>query len=85
MAQSRVEFTQKLVNGCLKVLPELVGVDLYSYQLEMADRIFFSLIYGDSEEITIEAATAIRQIGGPCRYRRHLHDHPPQAGRTVSR
>lgn len=37
------------------VLPELVGIDLYTYQIEMADRIFFSLIYGDAEEITIEA------------------------------
>ena len=43
-----------------KVLPELVGIDLYTYQLEMADRIFFSLLYGDAEEITIEAT---RQSG----------------------
>lgn len=35
-------------------------MDLYTYQQEMADRIFFSLLYGDAEEITIEAA---RQSG----------------------
>jgi hypothetical protein len=55
VANTRIAFAQKLVDGCLKVLPELVGIDLYTYQMEMADRILFSLIYGDAEEITIEA------------------------------
>lgn len=55
MPNPRIKFVQQLVDGCLKVLPELVGIDLYSYQIEMADRIFFSLLFGDAEEITIEA------------------------------
>lgn len=55
MPKSRIEFVQKLVDGCLQVLPELTGIKLYTYQLEMADRILFSLLYGDAEEITIEA------------------------------
>lgn len=55
MSKERVAFAQTLVNGCLQMLPELVGIELYTYQNEMADRIFFSLLYGDSEEITIEA------------------------------
>ncbi len=55
MANPRIAFAQSLVDRCLLVLPELVGIDLYTYQMEMADRIFFSLLYGDAEEITIEA------------------------------
>jgi hypothetical protein len=55
MSRERIAFAQELVDGCIQVLPALTGIDLYTYQNEMADRIFFSLIYGDSEEITIEA------------------------------
>ena len=55
MPNPRIAFVQELVDGCLKILPELVGIELYSYQKEMADRIFFSLLFGDAEEITIEA------------------------------
>lgn len=60
MVSERIAFVQTLVNGCLQVLPELTGMDLYTYELEMADRVFFSLLIGDAEEITIECA---RQSG----------------------
>lgn len=60
MPSERVQFVQGLVDKCLVFLEELCGVQLYSYQKEMADRLFFSLIYGDSEEISVETA---RQIG----------------------
>lgn len=42
------------------LLPDLCDVELYSYQNEVADRIFFSLLYGDGEEITVESS---RQAG----------------------
>jgi len=60
VASERIQWVQGLVNGCLAVLPELTGMQLYTYELEMADRIFFSLLMGDAEEITIECA---RQSG----------------------
>lgn len=60
MPDLRIAFVQSLVDKCLKLLPQLLDVELYTYQNEMADRIFFSLIYGDAEELTIEAA---RQCG----------------------
>jgi hypothetical protein len=55
-----IKFAQELTDGCLKFLEELCDVELYTYQKEIADRIFFSLIIGDAEEITVESA---RQIG----------------------
>lgn len=58
--QTRTEFVQGLVDSCLRILPVICGVDLYSYQAEIADRIFFSLLYGDAEEISIETS---RQAG----------------------
>lgn len=53
--RERIIFIQALVDGCLTILRELCGVDLYTYQREMADRVFFSLLIEDAEEITIEA------------------------------
>ena len=46
---------QGLVDSLMVLLNALCDVELYSYQKEMADRIFFSLLIGDAEEITIEA------------------------------
>src|ERR1700761_7117530 len=61
VANQRAIFVQRLVNGCINVMRELCDVEhFYSYQLEIADRIFFSLLYGDAAEITIETA---RQAG----------------------
>lgn len=53
--RERTIFVQGLVDKCLQLITPLTGIELYSYQLEMADRIFFSLLMGDAEEITIEA------------------------------
>ena len=60
VANERIAFVQTLVDGCLSFLKALTGIELYTYQLEIADRIFFSLLYGDAEEITIECS---RQSG----------------------
>lgn len=60
VSKQRILFIQQLVDGCLKFLPALCDVDLYTYQMEVADRIFFSLLYGDGEEITVESS---RQAG----------------------
>lgn len=60
MPNPRIAFIQKLVDGCLLLLKELCGMELYTYQLEMADRIFFSLLFGDAEEVTVETS---RQAG----------------------
>lgn len=60
MSKERIQFTESLVEGCLGFLKGLCEVDLYTYQSEVAGRIFFSLIYGDAEEITVESA---RQSG----------------------
>jgi hypothetical protein len=57
---ARTEFIQDLVNKCLLFLAALCDVSLYTYQTEIADRIFFSLLIEDSEEITAECA---RQSG----------------------
>jgi phage terminase large subunit-like protein len=58
--RERIVFVQALVEGCITILHEICDVTLYTYQLEMADRIFFSLLIEDAEEVTIEAA---RQSG----------------------
>lgn len=60
MPDDRIPFVQDLVDKCLKFLPILTGFELYTYQVEIADRIFFSLLYGDADEMTVETA---RQIG----------------------
>jgi hypothetical protein len=57
---SRREFVQDLTDKCVAFTERLCDVNLYTYQRELVDRIFFSLIYGDAEEITIEQA---RQSG----------------------
>jgi hypothetical protein len=44
----------------MRALGALCDVSLYSYQLEVAQRVFFSLIIGDGEEITVLSA---RQSG----------------------
>lgn len=51
--QTRRQFAQQLTDGCVAFVEPLCGVKLYSYQIEIVDRILFSLIYGDGEEITI--------------------------------
>jgi hypothetical protein len=58
--RDRIRFIQTLTDLCLVLLVQLCDIDLYTYQTEMADRILFSLLIGDSEEITIECA---RQAG----------------------
>lgn len=60
MSKQRILFIQGLVDSCLRLLPDLCDVGLYSYQNEVADRIFFSLLYGDGEEVTVESS---RQAG----------------------
>jgi len=60
VSKERIQFVQRLVDGCMAFLPELCNVSLYTYQQELADRIFFSLLYGDAEEVTVETA---RQVG----------------------
>jgi hypothetical protein len=57
---ARVQFVQQLVQVCLAFLRQLCQVELYSYQIDIADRIFFSLLMEDTQEITIETA---RQSG----------------------
>lgn len=51
----RIAWAQWLTDKCLILLESLCEISLRSYQLEMADRIFFSLIFGDADEITVEA------------------------------
>lgn len=59
-SRERIAFTHQLVGVCMKVLSALCNVDLYTYQLEVAERVFFSLIIEDNEEITVLSA---RQSG----------------------
>jgi terminase large subunit-like protein len=59
-SREQIVFVEGLVDGSLKLLEEMCGIALYTYQQEIAYRIFFSLLIGDSEEITIECA---RQSG----------------------
>lgn len=56
----RRTFIDRLVDVCLAFLKQLTDIDLYTYQVEIAERLFFSLISGDAEEITVETA---RQSG----------------------
>lgn len=60
MATERTRFIQGLVDSCVQFLHVLCDVELYSYQIEIVDRLFFSLLIGDAEEITVETA---RQVG----------------------
>lgn len=50
----RVTWAQELTNKCVQFTERFCDTKFYTYQLEVADRIFFSLIYGDAEEITVE-------------------------------
>jgi hypothetical protein len=59
-SKERIAFTQQLVDVCMKCLKALCDVELYTYQAEVAERVFFSLIVEDNEEITVLSA---RQSG----------------------
>lgn len=59
-SRERLLFVNQLVGVCMKVLAALCDVDLYSYQAEVAERVFFSLLVEDNEEITVLSA---RQSG----------------------
>ena len=59
-SKERIEFANQLVTVCMRVLNALCDVTLYSYQLEVAERVFFSLLIEDNEEITVLSA---RQSG----------------------
>lgn len=58
--QARIDWSQKLVSGAIEFTQRFCGVDFYTYQIEVIDRIFFSLIFGDAAEIGVEQA---RQSG----------------------
>ena len=60
MNKERVEFANQLVSVCMRVMAALCDVDLYDYQQEVSERVFFSLIIEDNEEITVLSA---RQSG----------------------
>lgn len=58
--RERIAFTNQLVDVCMKVLSALCDVELYTYQSEVAERVFFSLLIEDGEEVTVLSA---RQSG----------------------
>ena len=59
-SRERIAFTNQLVDVCMKFLSMLCDVDLYTYQREVAERVFFSMLVEDNEEITVLSA---RQSG----------------------
>ena len=58
--KDRIAFTNQLVDVCMQFLGMLCDVELHSYQREVAERVFFSLLIEDGEEITVLSA---RQSG----------------------
>lgn len=60
LSEDDEDIVRKLVVQCLKFTEELSGTTLYDNQVPMAYRLWESMILGDGEEITIEAA---RQSG----------------------